>query len=72
MPVPRGISTVEVDLEGYGTVRDILWGMEYFGADRRHNRYYDDDPNLPVKQDLTLAYSPGVAAPATAEPGSVP
>ena len=34
--VPWGISTVEVEAEGVGAVRDILWGMTYFGADRRY------------------------------------
>jgi len=34
--VPWGISAVEVEVEGVGTVRDILWGMSYFGVDRRY------------------------------------
>jgi len=33
--VPYGISTVELEAEGLGTVRDILWGMSYFGDQRR-------------------------------------
>lgn len=34
--VPWGISTVEVEVEGVGSVRDILWGMSYFGDQRRY------------------------------------
>jgi dienelactone hydrolase len=33
--VPYGLSTVEVSLAGHESARDILWGMTYFGADRR-------------------------------------
>jgi len=33
--VPWGISTVEVQVEGLGVARDILWGMDYFSTHRR-------------------------------------
>jgi len=34
--VPWGISTVKVEAQGAGSVRDILWGMTYFGSERRY------------------------------------
>ena len=53
--VPFGISTVEVEAEGVGTVRDILWGMAYFGAERR---YIIDPPGTLPEGMVRVAVDP--------------
>lgn len=54
--VPVGISIVEVEVEGRGVVRDILWGMTYFGADRR---YVVDPPGAIPSEMVRVAVEPG-------------
>ena len=55
VPVPWGISVAEVELEGHGSVRDILWGMSYFGADRR---YVLDSPGVLPEGMTRVAVDP--------------
>ena len=53
--VPWGISTVEVEAEGVGTVRDILWGMTYFGDE---HRYVIDAPGVLPDEMARAAVEP--------------
>ena len=56
---PRSTSTVfEKVMANRGDMRcfhEPYNEAYYYGADRRHNRYYIDDPELAVKKDLTIA-----------------